>query len=41
LGGILIVGGLYGVLWGRSKAEKQVIYNGESPAEQSPDIEKH
>ncbi|KAG6755530.1 hypothetical protein POTOM_041361 [Populus tomentosa] len=41
LGGILIVGGLYGVLWGRSKAEKQEVHNGESPAEQSPDIERH
>jgi hypothetical protein len=41
LGGILIDGGLYGVLWGRSKAEKQEIHNGESPAEKSPDIEKN
>ncbi|KAL9383032.1 hypothetical protein Peur_023355 [Populus x canadensis] len=29
LGGILIDGGLYGVLWGRSKAEKQEIHNKE------------
>ncbi|KAJ6770704.1 WAT1-RELATED PROTEIN [Salix purpurea] len=41
LGGILIVGGLYGVLWGRNKAEKQEIHNSESQTEQSPDIEKN
>jgi hypothetical protein len=40
LGGILVVGP-YGFLWGRSKAEKQEIHNGESPAEKSPDIEKN
>jgi hypothetical protein len=40
LGGILIDGGLYGVLWGRSKAEKQEIHNSGSPAEKSSDIEK-
>ncbi|KAF9673068.1 hypothetical protein SADUNF_Sadunf11G0110400 [Salix dunnii] len=27
LGAILVVGGLYGVLWGRNKAEKQEIHN--------------
>jgi hypothetical protein len=41
LGGILIVGGLYGFLLGRSKAEKQEIRNGESPADKTPDIEKN
>jgi len=42
LGGIMIVGGLYSVLWGRSKEGTQQMLKSEPPApgEKSKDVER-
>lgn len=40
LGGFLIVGGLYCVLWGRSKAQNHEMLKREPQGEQSPDVER-
>lgn len=40
LGGIMIVGGLYSVLWGRSKEGTQQMLKSEPPGEKSQDVER-
>ncbi|KAF3952175.1 hypothetical protein CMV_022246 [Castanea mollissima] len=40
LGGIMVVGGLYSVLWGRSKEYYQLMLKSEPPSEKGQDIER-
>ncbi|KAL0016186.1 hypothetical protein SO802_003255 [Lithocarpus litseifolius] len=40
LGGIMVVGGLYSVLWGRSKEYNQLMLKSEPPSEKGQDIER-
>ncbi|KAK7834724.1 wat1-related protein [Quercus suber] len=40
LGGIMVVGGLYSVMWGRSKEYSQLMLKSEPPTEKGQDIER-